>query len=684
MARRNQSRNLRLKCLAILMLLCCAFQRTQGGLTLFIYREFAVNKMQLDVKNDIFLIRNGVKNEAFRNSKLFTETTNALPATLDHIELTWLALKHDEKYQLRITSENVKILQQPIVKPPDLEGTVTVSKGSRTFAVYLRCTGMVEGLVHIHFSLNYTNFKNITLNRTLDFTISKQCDRSESKTTTESSQTNSIDRTVVVTVSASLALLVCVMIAVVFFWRYVKRIRRRFGFDEATEQLSPCRESFTSSNISIPHISHVPTVVYSPKRHTSGQSFTKIAKHENTTAIQAAHSCESVTTTARENLSNGHVSPISFNGRSSVNNRQLFTQISITDDDVFASNETDVALTQNREKHEERLSLAKDTPDKQLAFATLNEYWTEKLGHSLKCRDEVEIRREVLGEGTFGRVLRGRFVVACQQTENNVDLAVKICQENVEFDHMISLVNEAILMKKLCHENLLELLGVVLQPSSSPLILTPYMHHGDLHKFLRHSRGIGIRRQLIGSQQLVNFGGQIARGMEYLASQKVVHRDLAARNCLVDANLNVKIGDFGLAREVKQFDLYKMEHPTQLAVKWLALESLLYYIFTEKSDVWSFGIVLWELVTLGSQPYAGLDNYEVTQYLETGKRLPRPLRCPDDLYSIMQSCWLPVPEERPLFSVLVHKLEDYELRLRPSCIKFEFDEDTIEMSDGLF
>jgi hypothetical protein len=679
MAKRNQRKNLRLKWLAILIL-CFVFQGTQGGLTLYIHRKFAVDEMGLDVKNDIFLIKNGVKNDVLKNPTLFDKMIRPLlPATLERVELTWLALKHDEQYSLRVTSGDLRMLQKPIIKIP-LEGTV--SKAPKTFDVSLHCTGLVQGQVQIHFSLNYTNFKKISLKRTLDFTVSKLC---EAEGSTKSSEEKPIDRTVVVTVTASLALLVSVIIAGVFFWRYVKRIRKRFGFEEAREQLSARRESFTSSNISIPQTSQVPTVVYSPKRHTTGQFFTKTAKHENTaTTTTQVHSCDSPHTTARQNRSNGAASPISFNRQSSHENNPLFTQLSLTDDDVFVSDETDVALIQNQDKHEDTLSLAKEASDKQLAFATLNEYWREKLEDSVKSRDHVEIRSEVLGEGTFGRVLRGKLIVACEQTEKNVDLAVKICQENVEFDHMISLVNEAILMKKLSHENLLGLLGVVLQPSSAPLILTRYMQHGDLHKFLRHSRGIGIRRQLIGSRQLVNFGSQIARGMEYLASQKVVHRDLAARNCFVDENLNIKIGDFGLAREVKQFDLYKMEHPTQLAVKWLALESLLYYIFTEKSDVWSFGIILWELVTLGSQPYAGLDNYEVMPYLETGKRLPRPLRCPDDLYSIMQSCWLPSPEERPSFKVLVHKLEDYELRLRPSCITFEFDEDTIEMSDGLF
>ena len=670
----NRNKNRRFKWLDILML-CFLIHGAQGALNLFIDRRFAIDRMGYDVKNDIFLIRNGVKNEVFKNPKLFRESTKSLSPSLNRVELTWLATQRREHYELRLKSGNLDILKDPTSTIP-LKGEI--SKGSKTFAITLQCTGLIAKQVNIHFTLNYTNYikkEGRTVNRSLDFIIAKSCDLSERRSdgSTKSSENTPIDRTVVVTVSAVLALLVCLIIAVVFFCRYVKRINRRYGFDEATEQLSPRSNSCSSSNISIPQTSHVPTVVYSPKRNTSGQFVTKIAKHESaTTTIQDGHACvNSPVTSARDNAL---TSSVSLNRQSSSENSQILTQISLKDDDVFESSETDVAVVP---KHEDTLSIAKDMADRQLAFSTLNEYWSEKLGDVVKPYDQVQLRTEVLGEGTFGRVRRGKLICACEQTEKYVDLAVKICQEDIEFDHMISFVNEAILMKKLSHNNLLPLIGVVLQPNAAPLILTPYILHGDLHKFLRHSRGIGIRRQLIGSRQLVNFGSQVAKGMAYLSSQKIIHRDLAARNCLVDENLNVKIGDFGLARETKEFGLYKMEHPTQLAVKWLALESLMYYIFTEKSDVWSFGIVLWELVTLGSQPYAGLDNYEVVPYLETGKRLPRPLRCPDDLYNIMQSCWLPLREDRPSFDVLVHKLEDYELRLRPSCITFEFDEDTM-------
>lgn len=682
------------KCIAIVIYILFAVSPVDCGLTLVVKRQFAETELGYPVDNDIFLIKNGVPHPVFGNAKLFNKATRPLSSGVKRVEMTWMAETHSERYSLRVTSSDLKVMSEPKISPIPLQGTVQESKA---FEITLPCTGLVHESVNVKFVLNYTNYDHNTRRsskRTLAFSVAKRCTITGSIDkggTTKATTTKHVNRTVVVTVSAALACVVCVCILVVFFWRLVKRIKKKFGFDEVTERLSPLTNVTCHSSNRSTATSQLPTVVYSPTRDRSANNFfTKIVKRESKSKQQCCPICP-------PNINSNHSSH--FNGKQEQRSvdptkspsghrvgcnsqeRKLFSEISV-EDDVFVSEQCDVSLIGN-EHSSSTLTLAKESDNKKQMYSTLNEYWATKLEGTLKSRDEVEICTEVLGEGMFGRVYKGKMVSdrEAYTTTSCVDVAVKVCLDDIEFEQMITCVNEAILMKTLGHENLLNLLGVILQPSSPPLILTPLLAHGDLHKFLRHSRGIGIRRQLIGSRQLVNFATQIARGMEYLSSQKVVHRDLATRNCFVDQDLNVKIGDFALARKMHQFGLHKVEHPTQLAVKWLALESLLYYIFTEKSDIWSFGIVLWELVTLGSQPYAGLDNHEVTPYLETGKRLSRPLRCPDDLYAIMYSCWLASPDDRPTFSIMVHKLEDYELRLRPSCIAFEFDEDTIEMTD---
>uniref|UniRef100_A0A8C7T3Z4 Tyrosine-protein kinase n=1 Tax=Oncorhynchus mykiss TaxID=8022 RepID=A0A8C7T3Z4_ONCMY len=248
---------------------------------------------------------------------------------------------------------------------------------------------------------------------------------------------------------------------------------------------------------------------------------------------------------------------------------------------------------------------------------------------------------ELLGKGNFGEVFKGTL-------RDKTPVAVKTCKEDLPQELKIKFLSEARILKQYDHANIVKLIGVCTQRQPIYIVME-LVSGGDFLSFLRK------KKEDLKIKQLVKFSLDAAAGMAYLELKNCIHRDLAARNCLVGESNLLKISDFGMSRQ-EDDGIYSSSGLKQIPIKWTAPEALNYGRYSSESDVWSFGILLWETFSLGVCPYPGMTNQQAREQVEKDYRMSCPTKCPEEIYKVMQKCWEYKPENRPKFADLQKEL----------------------------
>ncbi|XP_054736478.1 tyrosine-protein kinase transmembrane receptor Ror2 [Anastrepha obliqua] len=275
-----------------------------------------------------------------------------------------------------------------------------------------------------------------------------------------------------------------------------------------------------------------------------------------------------------------------------------------------------------------------------------------------------------LGQGAFGRVFQAKAPGLVSGNDDYL-VAVKMLKDDASDQMQMDFEREACLLAEFDHPNIVKLLGVC--ALGRPMcLLFEFMSPGDLSEFLRACSPYATHqiqqrnRQELNEGHLLQIAAQIAAGMVYLSERKFVHRDLATRNCLINEKMEVKIADFGLSHKIYLQDYYKGDENDVIPIRWMPLESILYNKFSIESDVWAYGICLWEIFSFALQPYFGLTHEEVIKFIKEGNVLICPDNTPLSVYALMRRCWNRKPNERPSFAeinhCIQHSLVEYECK----------------------
>nr|XP_053629655.1 tyrosine-protein kinase Dnt-like isoform X4 [Cherax quadricarinatus] len=589
---------------------------TAGNIDLYMTSE--ETKRVLGLPAELYYVREGVIN------KYALEFIVPVPANFTYIYFTWRSLiKRPMQYMAHVEYDNGEAMALPQLNISN-KGLVPVRPD--TFSVSLPCSGRVNAEVLVNLHLNITthnrahNLTNITIKRKKICLKEEFAPRNESIYLRPEWMSTSLGTLYVAMGAACTFTVLVITVASVLYLR-VKRTRNQYysgpGYvgDTSAATTGGSGRGGTSlrsnSYATIASFKKVPILTHEKKRKAKvcalsggGESL-----HYASSPLSQVYS---------QPYSPAHSLPASRHSHASCCASSLHSQASWRD-------------PRNMDPSEKVRQLAIDR-------------WKVEVG-------------EVVQEGTFGRVYRG--VYRDPYARAALTVIVKTVSGEASSSQARLVVREGLLLAGLHHQHLLPVLGVCLSDPRHPLLLYPHLGLSNLKTYLLGcSRGSSEGVKLL-TRDVVHIAIQVCLGLIHLHQQRLLHKDVSTRNCLIDSELQVRVSDTALARDLFPQDYHCLGDNENRPVKWLSLEALIHKQFTPANDVWMFGVLLWELTTLAQQPYIEVDPFEMAAYLRDGYRLAQPHNCPDELFGMMARCWAPTPEDRASFPHLLSCLQDF-------------------------
>ena len=324
-----------------------------------------------------------------------------------------------------------------------------------------------------------------------------------------------------------------------------------------------------------------------------------------------------------------------------------------------------ILITKRQKRHVQHLEqlAATQAASNEYAFASTYNPFNFLEGENIEYNYAAIEVVDKLGEGYFGTVYKAQAPGICRGEQVGGEfVAVKTLKNTSDPNSLNDFAKEMKVCLQFDHPNVVKLLGVCTD-SVEKCMIFEFMDMGSLDYCLRASNPsdeeFDPSRVHVTPETFLPIVLQLGRALEYLSSLQFVHRDIATRNCLLNVQLTAKIADFGLSRNISAVNYYRIGggKKSYLPIRWMPPEALLYGKYTLKSDVWSFGILMWEVYTFGQLPYIGLSNHEVIDFIKEHRVLSQPELSPLGVYDIMRSCWIRIPSQRATISEVVHHLE---------------------------